>query len=173
MADFTASNCLTVAGTATFSEILPGTIKRLRCAWRGGGLNENTPYCLRLDVEDISGGRIGIANEGFWGMCLQEGQEYDLVLHARSTDGFNGPLTARLEDSGGSACSQLVKLEGVSSQWKQFKATLTATKTEPEARFVITAGSTGKIWFDFVSLFPQDTLPLGIANCQLKIVNRK
>jgi hypothetical protein len=160
-------NCLTVAGTATFSEILPGTIKRLRCAWRGGGLNENTPYCLRLDIEDISGGRIGIANEGFGGIGLQEGQEYDLVLHARSTDGFNGPLTAsrrrdkaamataRLEDSGGSACSQLVKLEGVSSQWKQFKATLTATRTEPEARFVITAGSTGKIWFDFVSLFPQ------------------
>jgi alpha-N-arabinofuranosidase len=79
------------------------------------------------------------------------------VLHARGTDGFNGPLTARLEDSGGSACSQLVKLEGVSSQWKQFKATLTATKTEPEARFVITAGSTGKIWFAFVSLFAQDT----------------
>jgi len=122
-----------------------------------GGLNENTPYCLRLDVEDISGGRIGIANEGFWGIGVHEGEKYDLVLHARSTDGFNGPLTARLDDSPGSACSQLVELEGVSSQWKQFRATLTATKTEPEARFVITAGSTGKIWFDFVSLFPQDT----------------
>ena len=30
-----------------------------------GGLNDNTPYCLRLDVEDTTNGRLGVANEGF------------------------------------------------------------------------------------------------------------
>jgi alpha-L-arabinofuranosidase len=80
-----------------------------------------------------------------------------LLLHARGTDGFDGPLTARLEDSRGSACSQLVAFGALSPNWKEFSATLTAIKTEPDARLVITAGSTGKVWFDFVSLFAQDT----------------
>ena len=122
-----------------------------------GGLNENTPYCLRLDVDDASGGRLGVANEGFWGIGLAQGETYDLSLYARSEGGLTGPLTVILEDAKGRACSEPAKVEGVGGEWKQFKAVLAATRTEPKARLVITAGAKGKVWFDMVSLFPAKT----------------
>ncbi len=122
-----------------------------------GGLNDNTPYCLRLDVEEPSGGRIGIANEGFWGIGVMKGEKYDLSLYARGAEGFVGPLAVTMEGAAGTPCSDTVKFDGVAASWKPFKATLTGTKSEPKARLVITAGGKGKVWFDFVSLFPRKT----------------
>lgn len=122
-----------------------------------GGLNDRTPYCLRLDIADPSGGRIGVANEGFWGIGVTRGEAYDLRLFARSAEGFAGPLTVALEDASGARCSEAATFNGLGENWKPFKATLRGTRTEGGARLVITAGATGKVWLDFVSLFPQKT----------------
>ncbi len=122
-----------------------------------GGLNENTPYCLRLEVDDITDGRIGMANEGFWGIGVKSGEQYDLTLHARGGSGFSGPLTIALEDAAGAPCSEAVKFDGIGADWKPFHARLAATKTEPKARLVITADAKGRVWLDFVSLFPRKT----------------
>ncbi len=43
------------------------------------------------------------------------------------------------------------------ADWKQFKATLTASATESKARLVILAEAKGTLWLDFVSLFPATT----------------
>jgi alpha-L-arabinofuranosidase len=122
-----------------------------------GPLNPATPRSLRLEIEDAGSGRIGIANEGFWGIGVVEGEKYNLSFWARGWDGFSGPLTATLETANGEVCNQPVILEGAAPQWKQFKATLTATKSDPKARFVMTASTKGKVWFDLVSLFPAKT----------------
>jgi alpha-L-arabinofuranosidase len=128
-----------------------------------GGLNENTPYCLRLDVEKAADGRIGIANEGFWGIGVREGEKYELTLYARGADGFAGPLTVTLEDPTGKPCSDAAKFDGVAAAWKPFRATLTGARTEPKARLAMAAGAAGKVWLDFVSLFPAKTFK-GRAN---------
>ena len=107
-------------------------------------LSPTTPRSLRLEIEDVSSGRVGIANEGFWGIGVTEGEKFNLSFWARGGDGFSGPLTATLETANGEVCSQPVKLEGVAPEWKQFKATLTATKSDPKARFIMTAGAKGK-----------------------------
>ncbi len=122
-----------------------------------GGISEASAYCLRLDVANAADGQIGVANEGFLGIGVKEGAAYNLSLHARCADGFNGPLTIRLEDSEGAPCSDEVRINGIGSRWSQFKGTLNGTKTISKARLVITAGSKGKVWLDFVSLFPKDT----------------
>jgi DUF1680 family protein/alpha-L-arabinofuranosidase len=121
-----------------------------------GGLNEQSPYCLRLRSEDPAGGRFGAANEGFWGIGVHAGARYELSLHARSAD-FKGPLEVRLETGGGSPVSDTVKISGLGTEWRQFKATLKGTRDEPGARLVITLGGTGGVWLDFVSLFPRKT----------------
>ncbi len=118
-------------------------------------LNPATPRSCRLDVEDASG-RIGIANEGFWGIGVESGEKYNLSFWARGEE-FAGPLTAALETTKGEAVSDAVKISGIGKEWKQFRATLTAGKTEPQARFVLVAGAKGKVWFDMVSLFPRKT----------------
>jgi len=118
-------------------------------------LNAATPRSCRLEIEDVSG-RIGIANEGFWGISVKEGEKYVLSFWARAED-FSGPLVASLDGTDSKAVSDSVKITGIGKDWKQFKTTLTATKTEPKARFVLTAGAKGKVWLDMVSLFPRKT----------------
>ena len=133
-------------------------------------LNANTPHSLRLEVENASGGRIGVANLGYWGMNCVKGDKYNFSLYARCTDGFAGPLTIALEDDKGNAKSKPVKISGIGPKWKQFKATVEGTATEHRARLVITAGSKGKVWLDFVSLMPAKTwngLPLRLDIAQM------
>ncbi len=122
-----------------------------------GGITEQSPYCLRLDVENITDGRVGAANEGFFGIGVKEGERYAFSLYARGEDGFTGPLTIQLESASGKACSDAARVENITSDWRQFKATLTASQTEAKARLVILAGAKGKLWLDFVSLFPAKT----------------
>lgn len=122
-----------------------------------GGITGQSAYCLRLDIETATNGKLGIANEGFFGIGLKQGEPYQLSLNARGGDGFNGPLLVRLEDSSGAACSDEVKIENITGAWSRFERTLIASKTESKARLVITAGAKGKVWLDFVSLFPKMT----------------
>jgi len=119
-------------------------------------LNPAGPRSLRLDIDDPGSGRLGIANEGFFGVGVAAGRKYNLSFWARGEE-FSGPLTAAVEDSDGMACVNPVTIHGVTGQWQQFHAILTATKTNPKARFVLLAGAKGKVWLDMVSLFPTET----------------
>jgi alpha-L-arabinofuranosidase len=122
-----------------------------------GGVTDESSYCLRLNVENATGGRIGVANEGFFGIGVKQGETYTLSLYARGDENFTGSLTVRLEDASGNACSSESEIKGIGREWKQFKAAVTGSKTDSKARFVITAGAKGTVWLDFVSLFPKQT----------------
>ncbi len=120
-------------------------------------LNPSTPRSLRLDVGNPGPGRIGIANEGYWGIGTTAGEGYALSFWARCAEGFSGTLTVRLENAGGAACSEQASMVGLTTEWRQFHATLAGTQDEPKARLVIAAGAKGTVWFDMVSLFPAKT----------------
>jgi alpha-L-arabinofuranosidase len=121
-----------------------------------GGITDASSYCLRLEADDLSTGRIGVANGGFFGIGVKEGERYLLSLYARG-ENFDGTLSAQLEDDSGNPCSDEVTIEDVGNGWSQSMATLTATKTEGKARLVVSMTSKGRVWLDFVSLFPQNT----------------
>ncbi len=114
------------------------------------------PHSLRLEIDNAGSGRLGVANEGFFGVGVAAGEKYNLSFWARGED-FTGPLSAGVEDSGGVACVNPVAINAVTGQWKQFHATMTAITTNPKARFVLIAGAKGKVWLDMVSLFPIET----------------
>ena len=120
-------------------------------------LTPATPRSLRLEIQNAGSGRLAVANEGFWGIGVAQGERYDLSFWARCADGLTGPLTATLESPDGSTCSKAENINGLGAHWKQFKTTLTATKSEPKARFVLAAASKGTVWLDLVSLFPAKT----------------
>jgi alpha-L-arabinofuranosidase len=122
-----------------------------------GGVTPQSCYCLRLEVEDASDGRIGVANEGFFGIGVKQGELYALSFYAKADAGFTGSLAVKLEDSAGNACSDEARITGIGTQWTQFKATLTASRTEGKGRLVVAAGARGTVWLDFVSLMPART----------------
>lgn len=140
-----------------WSLVEEGDVKGTMSLETTGGITEQSCHCLRLDVEDAAGGRLGVANTGFFGIGLRQGQKYNLSLYVRGEGVFKGPLSVRLEDSDGKPLSDAAEIQGIDAVWKQFKATLTASATESKARLVILAGAEGTVWLDFVSLFPETT----------------
>jgi alpha-L-arabinofuranosidase len=122
-----------------------------------GGVTEQSAYCLRFNSGSVGNGRAGVANTGFFGIGIKQGQKYNLSLYVRGADGFQGPLKVRLEDNAGAAISDEVTVDGIGNEWKQFKGTLTATITEGKSRLAITTAAAGEFRLDFVSLFPAET----------------
>ena len=121
-----------------------------------GGVSDESAYCARLEAVDLANGRVALANQGFFGIGVKQGESYSLSLYARGGD-FQGPLLVRLEDSSGKVCSNEVCVSDVGDAWTQFRGTLTATKTDSKARLVVAMGAKGRCWLDFVSLFPEHT----------------
>ncbi len=122
---------------------------------RSGGLNAKTPTCLEVSARTTSGGRVGVANSGWWGMGVRPGALYDLKLYLR---GAGSPgLSVRLEDASGRACSTAATLAGGGAAWSVRKAALKGLRAEAVARLVITLAKPGTVTLDFVSLFPRNT----------------
>lgn len=122
-------------------------------------LNERTPHSLRLEIAATSNelrGRAGVANDGYWGIPVEEGKRYRLSFWARSSEGFRGPLGVTLEGNGGSP-DAAGRITGLTPQWKRFECGLTAKAADPAARLVIAASAPGTVWLDVVSLSPEGT----------------
>src|SRR6478609_1496370 len=146
----------TTNGAPFWSKIQTGDAKGSLKLETSGGITEQSAYCLRIEVESILTGKFGVANEGFFGIGVRQGEKYRLSFYARS-EKFSGPVFARLEDAGGEPLSDEVKVTALTSGWKKFEQVLTATQTDSKARLVLTVGGKGTVWLDFVSLFPAQT----------------
>jgi alpha-L-arabinofuranosidase len=119
-------------------------------------LNTNILQSLRLTMQSGSG-TVGAGNAGFWGMALQAGSNYDLSFYACATNGFSGPLGARLESADGSTLYAQTSFSGLGPNWQRFTASLTPSATTTNGRLVLSLGQAGTVWLDVVSLFPRAT----------------
>jgi len=118
-----------------------------------GGITAASGYCLRVDVNEAAGGRIGVANEGFFGIGIRKGETYRLSFYARG----ECTLQAYLEDAQGRSGSNTILFPSLRGSWIPFGGELTATCTDNKARLVILGLDKGTFWLDFVSLFPSKT----------------
>ncbi|MGC4102404.1 alpha-L-arabinofuranosidase C-terminal domain-containing protein [Ferruginibacter sp.] len=135
--------------------------------------------CLRLTVEK-EGGRIGVANEGFWGIPVKPATTYKASFYMKGSGSFQpprrpgqpapanpapvindstpGPVTVSIESNDGKTvyASAIINLDK-SIFWKKYELTLT-TKADvlptTNARFVISTDRVGLYYFNLVSLFP-------------------
>ena len=113
-------------------------------------------WSLRL-TQTSSGGSVGAANGGFWGMNLQAGRTYHLSCYARASNQFAGTLTVRLENANGSQVLAQTSLTGLTTNWSRFTAMLIPISTSVSGRLVIAVSQPGTLWLDVVSLFPEET----------------
>lgn len=121
-------------------------------------LTEATRHSLEVDLENVApGGRVAVINEGFWGMDVDAGEKYRLSFYARTDGSFAGPITASLESAEGTVHASSDVQMKPSTGWTKYETTLTASGADPKARLALAFGSTGRVWLDFVSLFPEKT----------------
>jgi len=93
-------------------------------------VSPKNPHSLRVAIGKPGNGRIGVANNGFWGMALTKGQPYELSLFARGGEGFAGPLTVSLEGSDGTVYAQK-SIQSLAPDWKRYQLILKANATDP------------------------------------------
>jgi alpha-L-arabinofuranosidase len=110
---------------------------------------------LRLDVT-TAGDRVGIANDGYWGIPAWPHTKYMVSFYAKANPGFSGSITCSIENNDGTKVFATATVPSIGGTWKKYEVTL-ATEDIPASatnRFVISTKNPGSIWFSLVSLFP-------------------
>jgi alpha-L-arabinofuranosidase len=147
---------------------------------RRNAINGALSACLRLTVEKANG-RVGIANEGYWGIPVKPSTTYNASFYIKGTDRSEpprwpwepkpsgpplpvienntpGPITISIESNDGKTvyATGTINLEK-NIYWKKYELNLTTAadvKPTKEARFVISTDRIGVYYFNLVSLFP-------------------
>src|ERR1035441_6584994 len=134
-------------------------------------LNTNVPNSLKLMMQS-GAGSVGAGNSGFWGMSLQTGATYDLNFYACASNGFSGPVSARLESSTGGSVYAQTSFGGLTTNWQHFAASLVSGGTDTNARLVVSIASAGAVRLDVVSLFPRATFHGRTNGLRLDLANK-
>lgn len=113
---------------------------------------------LRLDAARAAQGhRVGIANDGYWGIPVKPNTRYRASFYAKTAGAGGVPLTVSIEGADGKTVYAQAVGGRIDGEWKRYSVTLTTAagvKPTADARLVIATESPGTVWFNQVSLFP-------------------
>jgi alpha-L-arabinofuranosidase len=121
-------------------------------------LNAAHPASLKLTVAGAGGGnRVGVANDGYWGIPVKPDATYRASVYAKAAPGFSGPLAVDIESADGSVVYAKAQIPRLTGGWKQYDVTLKTSAAAPAStgnRFVVSSSTPGTVNLGFVSLFP-------------------
>ena len=115
--------------------------------------NNANPHYVRIDSHGTA--PLGLANEGFRGIGLTQGEAYDFSAQVRGVAAAPG-LRVQLYGGDG-ALLDSVLIEGFTTNWAKYTATLHPKDTDPNARLYVLVEGQGTVDVDMVSLFPEHT----------------
>lgn len=143
-------------------------------------IHPNNPNYMRLNIErtkefyDYNGWvGFGISNNGYDGIVVVEGDNYDFSVFMRNPDGVDKEvrvvLTAQAAPAAGGAggfrgfgmrqqqivADTIINVSG--KDWKKYECTLQAKSSSTNATLQILGLTVGQLDVDMVSLYPQDT----------------
>lgn len=111
---------------------------------------------LRLDIRSAGAGRrVGVANDGYWGIPVRPSTTYTASFYAKASQGFRGPLTVAIEGNHGKVYAS-GQVRTLTPAWEKYTLKIKTGQVQAtaDARFVLSASSQGSVWFSLVSLFP-------------------
>ena len=115
--------------------------------------NAANAHYLRIESEGKD--LFGVANEGFRGIGVKQGEAYNFSAQIRNVSG-NAGLRIELYGSDG-ALLDTVKLNQFSSEWQKRTTVLHPNATDAKAKLYVLVDGKGAVDVDFVSLFPEHT----------------
>lgn len=118
-------------------------------------VNAQNPHYLVIDVKR-SGHDVGVCNTGFnTGIPLVEKEKYSFSCYAKRNSDLDKPIVVSLRSESGEIYTSQEVI--ITSEWKKYELEFEAPKTDYSGRLAITVKGTGKVYLDFVSLFPVNT----------------
>lgn len=127
-------------------------------------LHEATPNAMRMVMSGVTDSKpVRLINTGYWGMAVEKDAAYDLRFYL-CPENYSGDVTAVIynRDCSGIIASKTFTVVS-DGEWHEFRAVLTADATVNNANFALVFNRDGKVYVDYVSLFPQNTF-CGRAN---------
>lgn len=119
-------------------------------------LNSATPHSICIDAGK-SNAPVALVNSGYWGIAVEKGKNYNLRFYVRADNSAGDKVDAAIVDKTGKKTAlksfDLVK----DNKWNEYTGTLTAEETGNDFRFMLIFPNKGKVYVDFVSLFPEET----------------
>jgi alpha-L-arabinofuranosidase len=118
-------------------------------------LNSHQVHCIKLSVTSVGSGSVGLKNDGFWGMKLENNTTYKVSFWAKKGSNFSGTLTAKLESSIGTSYASCSFTP--TSMWAHYTCDLVPSGIKSVSgnnRFVIYASTPGDVYFDVVTIMP-------------------
>ena len=111
---------------------------------------------LRVTASSATG-RVGAANDGFWGIPVKPHATYRARFFAKAGAGFSGRLTASIESPDGKIVYARAHVPQITSQWAPYSVELHTDRVPAtaNARFVISTQGAGTFWLTQISLFPR------------------
>lgn len=121
----------------------------------GGAVSERNPHYLALDVQE-EGNNVGIQNVGFnSGIPLRAGETYFFACYGKREQDLDRAVKVSLRGADGRVYTEQRLYFG--GEWKKHELAFLAPETDFCGRLAITVEGRGKVYLDFVSLFPADT----------------
>ncbi len=114
-------------------------------------LNTVQGHAMRMVINAAGG---GARNEGFWGINVVNGREYQLSFWLRADDAYDGVITAELQRENGAGLGSVDIKVNATREWKKYTATLRATGDDAKGWFALKGSTPGTVVLDVVSLFP-------------------
>lgn len=116
-------------------------------------LDPATPNALSLEMKKPG---VVLENEGYWGMRIIGKDKYDLRFYLNPQD-FEGSVTAKIMSEEGKELAKQSFKVAKGDKWQEFTAVLTPKSTDDKATLQLVFDKPGKVYVDYVSLFPQNT----------------
>ncbi|CAL8110638.1 unnamed protein product [Orchesella dallaii] len=128
-------------------------------------LNSVLTSSLRLNADsDVAAGqRIGVSNNGYWGIPIRpDYTSYRASFYAKAI-GFSGPLTVQIESTDGRVVFATAQVPQITEEFQKYEVTLTPTPDmiqNPSLDNLFTISANGplsansSIFFNVMSLFP-------------------
>jgi alpha-N-arabinofuranosidase len=120
--------------------------------------NNSNPHFLRVSLQNIKkGDSLGLQNEGFRGMGIKRGIQYNFsVLYRQASNKCRLHLEV-VSEKGETIATGIFMPSQTGNEWKKGETSFSAATTDSKAKLNIWFEGSGEIDIDMVSLFPADT----------------
>lgn len=119
-------------------------------------MNSATPHSLFINLDE-SESDVLVINTGYWGIAVTKGQKYNFQFHLFTKELENAVVKAVLLDSEEQIVASKDFQVGKVGSWNRYEGTFVVDTTANDLRFALLLPHRGKVYIDFVSMFPENT----------------
>jgi alpha-N-arabinofuranosidase len=113
------------------------------------------PHFIKAYVTSATGA-FGLDNEGFRGMGIKEGEEYNFSVMAKQNGAANVKLNIELHGDNDAIIGK-AELTPTDKEWNRYSVKFKSAATVQKARLYVWLSGEGVIDLDMISLFPEHT----------------